>query len=124
MELSLETFAVAPLIQDVVTSVGPLLEKNANTLALHCADHLGTMQADATKVRQVLLNVLDNACKFTEQGTVTLEVTRAIEDGAAWLTFRVADTGIGMRPEQLEKLFQAFTQADESTTRRIGRAHV
>jgi len=120
MDLALDIFAVAPLLQDVVTSVGPLLEKNANTLAVHCADHLDTMRADATRVRQVLLNVLDNAGKFTQQGTVTLEVTRAVADGAAWITFRVADTGIGMRPDQLERLFQPFTQADESTTRRYG----
>src|SRR5205823_9096135 len=69
-------------------------------------------------VRQALFNLLSNACKFTEQGAITLEVAREMVDGAAWITFRVTDTGIGMTPEQMEKLFQAFVQADVSMTRR------
>jgi CheY-like chemotaxis protein len=78
------------------------------------------MRADLTKVRQVLFNLLSNACKFTTRGTITLAVSRDIVDGAAWMTFRVNDTGIGMTPAQLGKLFQAFSQAEASTTRQYG----
>src|SRR6185295_12396393 len=78
------------------------------------------MKADLTRVRQVLLNLLSNASKFTESGTVALHVDRIGMNGAPWIRFRVMDTGIGMSPEQLAKLFKAFAQADESTTRRYG----
>ena len=77
------------------------------------------MRADLTKVRQALFNLLSNACKFTT-GTITLAVSRDMVDGAAWMTFRVSDTGIGMTPEQMGKLFQAFSQAEASTTRQYG----
>ena len=120
MDLFLETFDISTMIQDVVTTIQLLAEKNANTLAVHGASDLGTMRADLTKVRQSLFNLLSNACKFTARGTITLAVTRATVDGAAWLTFRVSDTGIGMSPEQMGKLFQAFSQADASTTRQYG----
>jgi len=120
VDVSLETLTIAPMIQDVVTTINPLVDKNVNTLQVHCADDLGTMQADLTKVRQALLNVLSNACKFTERGTITLGVNRELVDGAAWIRFRVTDTGIGMTPEQMGKLFQAFHQADASATRKYG----
>jgi PAS domain S-box-containing protein len=120
MDLFLETFDVALMIQDAAMTIQPLVEKNYNTLAIHCADDLGTMRADLTKVRQSLFNLLSNACKFTAQGTITLAVSRETVDEAVWLTFRVADTGIGMTPEQMGKLFQAFVQADASTTRQYG----
>jgi signal transduction histidine kinase/CheY-like chemotaxis protein/HAMP domain-containing protein len=120
MDLFLETFEIVPMLRDVVTTITPLVEKNANTLAVHHAADLGAMRADLTKVRQALFNLLSNACKFTTQGTVTLEVVRDTVDGAAWLTFRVRDTGIGMTPEQMGKLFQAFSQADTTTTRQYG----
>ena len=120
MDLFLETFDVALMIQDAAMTIQPLVEKNSNTLAIHCADDLGTMRADLTKVRQSLFNLLSNACKFTAQGTITLAVSRETVDEAVWLTFRVADTGIGMTPEQMGKLFQAFVQADASTTRQYG----
>jgi signal transduction histidine kinase/DNA-binding response OmpR family regulator len=120
MDLFLETFDISTTIQDVVTTIQLLVEKNANTLVVHGASDLGTMRADLTKVRQSLFNLLSNACKFTARGTITLAVTRATVDGAAWLTFRVSDTGIGMSPEQMGKLFQAFSQADASTTRQYG----
>jgi signal transduction histidine kinase len=120
MALQVETFAIAPMIQDVVTTADALLEKNSNTLAVHGADNLGTMRADPAKVRQVLFNVLSNAYKFTQQGTITLEARRNTKDGVAWITFRVTDTGIGMTSEQMEELFQAFVQADASSTRRYG----
>jgi signal transduction histidine kinase len=120
MDLHLETFDIIPLFQDVVTTIGPLIEQNANTLEVRCAHDLGSMRADRIKVQQSLLNLLSNACKFTEQGTITLEAMREVENDTAWMTFRVTDTGIGMTPEQMGKLFQVFSQADESTTRKYG----
>jgi PAS domain S-box-containing protein len=120
MGLYLETFDIAPMIQDVVATITPLVEKDANTLKVHCADDLGTMRADLTKVRQALFNLLSNACKFTERGTLTLGANREMVDGTAWIKFRVSDTGIGMTPEQMGKLFEAFTQAEASTTRKYG----
>jgi signal transduction histidine kinase/DNA-binding response OmpR family regulator len=120
MDLFLETFDVAPMVQDVGMTIVPLVEKNANTLAVRCPDNPGSMRADLTKVRQALFNLLSNACKFTTRGTITLAVSRDMADGAAWMTFRVSDTGIGMPPEQLGKLFQAFSQAEASTTRQYG----
>jgi signal transduction histidine kinase/DNA-binding response OmpR family regulator len=120
MDLYLETFDIAPMIRDVVTTINPLVEKNANTLEVHGADDIGALRADLTKVRQALFNLLSNACKFTTQGTITLSTTHETVDGAAWLTFRVSDSGIGMSPEQMGKLFQAFSQAEASTTRQYG----
>ena len=120
MDLFLETFDIAPMIQDVLGTIQPLVEKNANTLHLDHADNLGAMRADLTKVRQALFNLLSNACKFTERGTITLGVVREMGDGGAWINFRVTDTGIGMTPEQVGKLFQTFAQADASTTRKYG----
>src|SRR5262249_27293457 len=81
---------------------------------------IGTMHADLTKVRQSLFNLLSNACKFTHEGEVWMDVTRETADGADWILFRVTDSGIGMSKEQTEKLFEAFTQADASTTRKFG----
>ena len=78
------------------------------------------MHADLTKVRQALFNLLSNACKFTERGTVALAVAREATDGQEWMRFGVSDTGIGMTPEQLARLFEAFSQADAATTRRYG----
>jgi signal transduction histidine kinase len=120
MELHLETFDIPNMIDDVVSTIQPLAEKKANTLEVHCADDLGLMTADLTKVRQTLFNLLSNACKFTEKGTICLDVTRESEDGADWVTLSVGDTGIGMTAEQMGKLFQAFKQADGSTTRKFG----
>jgi len=120
MDLYLENFAVASMVQEVVATVKPLVEKNGNTLDVHCADGLGTMRADLTKIRQTLFNLLSNACKFTERGTVTLRAGRESVNGGEWISFSVRDTGIGMSPEQTSKLFHAFTQADASTTRKYG----
>ena len=120
MDLYLEDFEVVPMIQEVVTTVKPLVEKNANTLKVEYADGVGAMRADLTKVRQTLFNLLSNACKFTQGGGISLRATRERLDGAHWITFRISDTGIGMSPEQSSKLFQAFTQADASTSRRYG----
>ena len=120
MDLYIETFDLAAMLRDVETTIQLLVEKNANTLVVHRSDHLGDMRADLTKVRQNLFNLLSNACKFTQQGTISLDVTREVMDGLEWVRFRVSDTGIGMTPEQMAKLFQPFTQADASTTRQYG----
>jgi signal transduction histidine kinase len=156
-----ESFDVAELVHDVVVTAQPLLEKNHNHLELCCTDALGSMYADQTKVRQVLFNLVSNAAKFTEQGTITITVLRQdapdeamrpvhapahrhdmddvlngeaeravwnevfadlLADSActAWIIFRVTDTGIGMSPQQVQNLFQSFTQGDASTTRKYG----
>jgi signal transduction histidine kinase len=120
MDLDADTFELAPVIQDVVATVRPLAQKNGNNLVVAAADNLGPMRSDPTKVRQIVLNLLSNACKFTERGTVSLEVTRAPSSGVDWVTMRVTDTGIGMTPEQLRTLFRAFTQVDPSFTRKYG----
>ncbi len=120
MELYLETFDVAGMIKDVAGTLAPLIEKNANTLQVDCAPGLGTMHADLTKVRQSLFNLLSNSSKFTHNGTITLGAAPVVQDGAPWIAFRVADTGIGMTPEQMDKLFQPFVQADASTSRKYG----
>jgi two-component system, NtrC family, sensor kinase len=116
MELYLEAFDVPALLREVRAIVAPLIEKNGNTLLVDCPDEAGQMRADLTKVRQALFNLLSNAAKFTERGTIEVTVRREAE----WLTFAVRDSGIGMTPEQAGRLFQAFTQADASTTRRFG----
>jgi signal transduction histidine kinase/DNA-binding response OmpR family regulator/HAMP domain-containing protein len=120
MDLYLETFDIPTMLQDVVTTIRLLVEKNANTLEVHAPNDLGAMRADLTKVRQSLFNLLSNACKFTQRGTIWLTVARGAVDGGDWVTFRVSDTGIGMTSEQLAKLFQPFMQADASTTRQYG----
>jgi len=120
MELYLESFDVAGLVHDITAVVQPLAAKNGNQLDARCPAAIGTMHADLTKVRQALFNLLSNACKFTERGTVSLAVARETADGHEWMAFSVSDTGIGMTPEQVAKLFEAFTQADAATTRRFG----
>jgi signal transduction histidine kinase len=124
MELHLESFDISRMLRDVVTAVQPLAEEKANTLEVRSAGDLGTMRADLSKVRQSLCTLLSNACKFTERGMITLAVTREPDDllPADWITFRIADTGIGMTPAQIAMLFQPFTQADASTTRKYGGA--
>ncbi|MGD8494837.1 MAG: GAF domain-containing protein [Gemmatimonadales bacterium] len=122
MELYLETTPVDGILGDVVTTIRPLAEKNGNELVVDTTDELGEIVTDVVKTRQILLNLLANACKFTENGTVGLTARRsaAENDGPDVLTLEVRDTGIGMRPDQLERLFQAFSQADASTTRKFG----
>ena len=115
-----ETFAVEDLVADVADATGALLEKKRNAFALDLAPGLGRMHQDQTKIRQCLLNLIGNAAKFTEEGRITLTVRRHREAGADWLSFAVADTGIGLTEEQIGRLFQRFSQADESTTRRFG----
>lgn len=120
MELYVETFEISHMLQEVVSTVKPLVELKSNQLEIQLDDQLGSMHSDLTKVRQVLFNLLSNAAKFTEQGTIRLEATREPVDGQEYLRFRVTDTGIGMSPEQLGRLFQTFSQADASTTRKYG----
>jgi signal transduction histidine kinase len=143
MALYLETFDIRTLLNNVTLTVKSLVEKNGNVLEVYCDEGLGTMHADQTKVRQVLFNLLSNAAKFTKQGQVILTVTREPNDfgwelasqkaevvatdehsrnpkSSESVCFRVQDTGIGMSDEQQQRLFQAFTQGDASTTRQYG----
>ena len=116
MELFAEPIELEPFLREVAATVDSLVKVKANTLTLDLGTGLGTMHTDAVKLRQCLFNLLGNACKFTEKGRITL---RALRDGDG-LSFAVEDTGIGMTPEQLRRLFQRFSQADESTTRKFG----
>ncbi len=124
MTLYLEEFAVEEMLDDVVTTISPLLDQNKNRLVIEKAPGLGTIRADLTKVRQTLFNLLSNATKFTEEGEIRLVASRESTPEAGgtgeYLTLRITDSGIGMTPEQLGRLFQAFTQADASTTRKYG----
>ncbi|GAB4523925.1 MAG: hypothetical protein Tsb0014_01970 [Pleurocapsa sp.] len=120
MELYLETFNIKSLVQETVSTIRPLIEKNNNNLEVNLPENLNTMYADSTKVRQSLFNLLSNASKFTENGKITLNISCHASDGGDNISFQVTDTGIGMTPEQIGKLFQAFTQADASTTRKYG----
>ncbi len=120
LEFRLEDFDVAAFAQDAKIAAQPLADKNANRLVVNCPEDIGVMHADPLRVRQVVLNLLSNACKFTEGGEVTLDLGRERTDGTDWLDIAVSDTGIGMTPEQTEKLFEEFTQADGSMTRKYG----
>jgi signal transduction histidine kinase len=140
MTLFLEEFDVAKLVSEVAATVQPLIAKNANKLEVHCPADLGTMKADQTKVRQTLFNLLSNASKFTEKGTITLRVWKEqgrmqnaetgpragtgapplLDSSFSLLHFSVADSGIGLTSEQLGKLFQAFEQADKATSKKYG----
>ena len=120
MDIYLETFPVEPMIHDVVTTMQPLVDKNSNTLEIDCPDSVGSIHAGTTKVRQGLFSLLSNASKFTEQGTIPLNISRETADGRDWINFSVADTGIGKTDEQMDRLFEAFTQAEASTSRRYG----
>jgi signal transduction histidine kinase/putative methionine-R-sulfoxide reductase with GAF domain len=120
MDLYLETFSVQDLVRDVAAIVRPLVDKNVNTLVVNCPDDVGVMHADLTKVRQALFNLLSNAAKFTDHGTITLDASRESGADGDWLTFAVSDTGIGMTDEQLGRLFEAFSQAEASTRTKYG----
>jgi len=120
MDLYLESFDVAKMIEGVASTIKPLIEKNANTLHFRYGSGLGVMHADQTKVRQCLFNLLSNAAKFSRQGRISLDADRELMDDSEWIVFHVSDSGIGMSSEQILSLFQAFTQADISTTRKFG----
>jgi signal transduction histidine kinase/CheY-like chemotaxis protein/ligand-binding sensor domain-containing protein len=136
MTLFLEDFDVAKMVHEVTATVKPLISKNANQLKAVVPSDIGTMRADLTKVRQTLFNLLSNASKFTEKGVITLKVAKVNSESViskqsakagapglitdSLITFQITDTGIGMTPEQLTRLFEAFNQADASTTRKYG----
>ena len=128
MELYLERVALADVIEDVKTIVAPMLSQNGNRLVIDCAEDIGAMRTDLTKLKQCLINLLSNAAKFTKAGDVTLRLSRHdAEDGHSEddpghdvIRFEVIDSGIGMTEEQVSRLFQAFSQADSSTTRNFG----
>jgi len=108
------------MIDEIVNAVQPAIEKNKNTLRVHLADEVGVMRADVTKVRQILFNLLSNACKFTDHGIITVDVDQRREQGEDWIRLQVADTGIGISAKQKENLFQEFAQADTSIARKYG----
>jgi signal transduction histidine kinase len=120
MELALSSFALTPLINDVVKTIEPLAAKNTNQVAVSCDPAIGTMHADQMRLRQALLNLLSNANKFTDQGTITIDARQGQENDYDWITLAVTDTGIGMTPEQMGKLFQEFSQASSSTAGKYG----
>ena len=120
MDVFPETFAVAGFVEDAAAAVGSLVRRKGNVLMLDLGEELGAMRSDIVKLRQCLFNLLSNAAKFTEGGQITLRVRRETGEGGDWLSFAVEDTGIGMSADQLGRLFQRFSQADESTTRRFG----
>lgn len=120
MDVFAETFSVTQIVEEVKTTIAPMITKNSNTLSVTCTDDVGTIHSDMVKVRQILFNLLSNACKFTEKGTISLDVRRSAEQGTDTIVFRVSDSGIGMTQEQMAKLFMAFTQAEASTTRNYG----
>src|SRR5262249_5481097 len=111
LELSPESVSIAPLIDEAIGTAGQLAEANQNRLVVEAQDDLGALTVDPMRLRQILLNLLSNACKFTKQGAVTLRA-RKIADGRHWVEFAVVDTGIGMTAEQQAKLFQEFSQAE------------
>jgi len=119
LELSPETVNLAPLLEDVIGTTRQLADQNKNRLILDVQANLGQLTVDPMRLRQILLNILSNACKFTKQGEVQLRVKKVV-DGGNWIEIAVADTGIGMTPEQQTKLFEEFTQADSSTSRQYG----
>jgi signal transduction histidine kinase/CheY-like chemotaxis protein len=120
MELFIETYSIESLIKEVSQTIEPLVKKNNNKFHVTFADTIGEVNSDFTKVRQILFNLLGNACKFTENGTITLNVRKTSHNGSPAFACDVNDTGIGMAEEEKEKLFHAFTQADASITRKYG----
>ena len=120
VDLFLETFDVAEMLYGVAATVRPLMERRSNELVLELAPNLGTTHSDLTKTRQILFNLLSNAAKFTQSGTVTLRARREAGDGQDWFLLAVDDTGIGMDEEQRARVWDAFAQADASTTREFG----
>src|SRR5207249_3665541 len=119
LELNPESVNLPPLIDEVIGTARQLAQQNKNQLVVEAQDNLGMLTTDPMRLRQILLNLLSNACKFTSQGEIKLKARR-IANGRNWVEFAVSDTGIGMTPEQQAKLFEEFTQADSSTARRYG----
>jgi adenylate cyclase len=120
MELYLESFSIPTMVRDIVAVIAPLAQKNSNQIEIRCDEAVGAMRADLTKVRQALFNLLSNACKFTDHGTISVSAEREASDDGDWISFHVSDTGIGLTSEQLGRLFREFSQADALTTRQYG----
>jgi signal transduction histidine kinase/CheY-like chemotaxis protein len=120
MELFVETVDISKMLSDLQSTVTPLVEKKRNELIINCAEGIGTIVTDLTKVRQTILNLLSNAAKFTENGAITLSVYSEDRSDVEWMIFEVMDTGIGMSSEQMSRVFEPFSQADASTTREYG----
>jgi signal transduction histidine kinase/NO-binding membrane sensor protein with MHYT domain len=120
MEIYPEHFDLTKTIHEIAITIQPLLDKKSNKLIINIEENIGTLYTDLTKVKQALFNLLSNANKFTDTGEINLTITKTINSDDGWILFSVKDTGIGMTPEQLDKIFEAFTQADNSTTRKYG----
>jgi signal transduction histidine kinase/ActR/RegA family two-component response regulator len=120
MGLHLETFDVSQVIEEMVTTLQPAAAKNANSIHVHVAESVSVMRADITKIRQILFNLLSNACKFTDHGNVSVDVDQIKVQGRDCIQFRVSDTGIGISAQQKKNLFREFAQADASISRKYG----
>ena len=120
MDVNLEDFKVMSMVEDVMSTIRPLARKNRNTISFTQQGFVNTMFSDPGRVRQVLLNLLGNACKFTEEGTISIKVVSETLDGAEWLNFSISDTGIGIRQEMIPQLFKEFTQSDSSVSQKYG----
>jgi signal transduction histidine kinase/ActR/RegA family two-component response regulator len=120
MGLHLETFDVSQVVEEMVATLQPAAAKNANSIHIHQAENVRVMRADITKVRQILFNLLSNACKFTDHGTISVDVDQIKIEERDWIQFRVSDTGIGISAKQKENLFHEFAQADASIARKYG----
>src|SRR5205085_2535414 len=120
MTLHPQPFKVQSVVEEIALSIQPIVAKNSNRLEINYRSDTGTMKADVLRVRQILLNLLSNATKFTENGTILLDVARTLKGNDEWITFRVTDTGIGMNADQMRNLFHAFSQGDPSIFRNYG----
>jgi len=120
LDVEVEAFDVEDAVYDVVATIQPLMSRNCNRLDVQLGDDLGTMNSDLMRVRQCLFNLLSNAAKFTENGTVTLSVERSLHEGAEWLCFQIRDNGPGMSSDQQRRLYQPFTQLESTSARGHG----
>ena len=120
LELNLESVSIAPLVEEVAGTARPLAEQNRNRLSVECPRDLPPVEADAMRLRQILLNLLSNACKFTKDGDISLRASAIRHDERQFIEFSVTDTGIGMTPDQMTRLFEEFSQADATTARNYG----
>ena len=120
MDVYVETFEIPKMVEDVVATIDTLVKKNGNQLNVQIDDAIGEMRADITKVRQALLNLLSNAAKFTHEGRIGLEVRSEQDDDTGWITLAISDSGIGIPEDKIDRVFDEFSQADETTTRNYG----
>ena len=120
MTVSLEHFDVRAVVNEVVDTMVPLVQKNQNTVSVWFADDVGVMHADLMKTRQILLNLLSNAAKFTRHGTIAIDIEAGSWEGRPAVSFKVADTGVGMNADYTAKIFEPFTQADVAISRKYG----